>query len=66
MGSALLGIFLSRLLVYSAGAGVNRVQVALSGLIGDCFVLFRQQRYVGMVVYIFVALVFVCVDVMVM
>ena len=66
MGSALLGIFLSRLLVYSAGAGLNRVQVVLSGLIGDCFVLFRQQRYVGMVVYIFVALVFVCVDVMVM
>ena len=31
MGSALLFIIRSRLLVYSAGSGVNRVQVVLSG-----------------------------------
>ena len=31
MGSALLFIVRSRLLVYSAGSGVNRVQVVLSG-----------------------------------
>ena len=31
MGSALLFMFRSRLLVYSAGSGVNRVQVVLSG-----------------------------------
>ena len=31
MGSALLCIFRSRMLVYSAGSGVNRVQVVLSG-----------------------------------
>ena len=31
MGSALLFIDRSRLLVYSAGSGVNRVQVVLSG-----------------------------------
>ena len=31
MGSALLFIIRSRLLVYYAGSGVNRVQVALSG-----------------------------------
>ena len=31
MGSPLLCIFRSRLLVYSAGSGVNRVQVVLSG-----------------------------------
>ena len=31
MGSALLCIFRSRLLLYSAGSGVNRVQVVLSG-----------------------------------
>ena len=31
MGSALLSIFRSRLLVYSAGSGVNRMQVVLSG-----------------------------------
>ena len=31
MGSALLFIVRSRLLVYSAGSGVNRVQAVLSG-----------------------------------
>ena len=31
MGSALLFIVMSRLFVYSAGSGVNRVQVVLSG-----------------------------------
>ena len=33
MGSALLFMFRPRLLLYSAGSGVNRVQVVLSGLI---------------------------------
>ena len=42
MGSALLFIVWSRLLVYSAGSGVNRVQVVLS----------RQKHCVGMVVCI--------------
>ena len=31
MGSAFFCIFRSKLLVYSAGSGVNRVQVVLSG-----------------------------------
>ena len=31
MGGALLFIVMSRLLIYSAGYGVNRVQVVLSG-----------------------------------
>ena len=31
LGSALLFIVRSRLLIYSAGSGVNRVQVVLSG-----------------------------------
>ena len=31
MGSALLFMFRPRLLLYSAGSGVNRVQVVLSG-----------------------------------
>ena len=31
MGSAVFYIFRSRLLLYSAGSGVNRVQVVLSG-----------------------------------
>ena len=33
MGRALLFMFRSRLLLYSAGSGVNRVNVVLSGLI---------------------------------
>ena len=31
MGSAVLSIFMSKVLLYSAGSGVNRVQVVLSG-----------------------------------
>ena len=40
MGSSLLFILRSRVLVYSAGSGVNRVQVVLSGfsMISFCFV----------------------------
>ena len=53
MGSALLFIVRSRLLVYSAGSGVNRVQVVLClDLVRGCFVLSRQKLYVGMVVCI--------------
>ena len=52
MGSALLCIFRSRLLVYYAGSGVNRVQVGLSGFSMRLFVLSRQKLSVGMVVYI--------------
>ena len=52
MGSALLFIVRSRLLVYSAGSGVNRVQVVLSGFSKRLFVLSRQKHYVGMVVCI--------------
>ena len=52
MRSAVLFIFRSRLLLYSAGSGVNRVQVVLSGFSVGLFVLSRQQLYVGMVVCI--------------
>ena len=53
MVSALLFIVGSRLLVYSAGSGVNRVQVVLSGFSKEgCFVLSRQKLCVGMVVCI--------------
>ena len=63
MGNAVLFILRSRLLVYSAGSGVNRVQVVLSGFSVKllCFV---QAKTLCM--YFFVALVLVCVDVMVM
>ena len=52
MGSALLFIVRSRLLVYSAGSGVNRVHVGLSGFSKRLFVLSRQKLYVSMVVCI--------------
>ena len=53
MGSALLFIVRSRLLVYSAGSGVNRVQVVLPGfskrlfcldLVRGCFVFLGCTR----------------------
>ena len=56
MGSALLCIMRYRLLVYSAGSGVNRVQVVLS----------RQKLCRYGCIYFLAALVLVCVDVMVM
>ena len=56
MSSAVLCILRSRLLVYSAGSGGNRVQVVLS----------RQTLYVGMVIYLLAELLLECVDVMVM
>ena len=68
MGSALLCIFRSRLLVYSAGSGMNRVQVVLSGfnmrLI--CFVQAKTFCRLHGCIYLLAALVLVCVDVMVM
>ena len=67
MGSALLCIFRSRLLLYSAGSGVNRVQVVLSGFSVRLFWFVQAKtlcKYGCM--YFLAALVFVCVDVMVM
>ena len=52
MGSAVLFIFRSRLLLYSAGSGVNRVQVVLYGFSVRLFVLSRQKLYGVMVVCI--------------
>ena len=66
MGSALLFIVQSRLLVYSAGSGVNRVQVDCLDLVRGCFVLSRQKLYVCMVVCISWLHSYLCVDVIVM
>ena len=67
MGSALSFIFISRLLLYSAESGVNRVQVAWSGfsVILFCFVQAKTVCRYGCM-YFLAALVLVCVDVMVM
>ena len=67
MGSAVLCILRSRLLVYSAGSGVNRVQVVLSGFSKRLF-CFVQAKTLCMYdcMYFLAALVLVCVDVIVM
>ena len=65
MGSALLFIVSSRFRVYSAGSGVNRVQVVLSGFSMRffCFVQTKTLCRYGCM-YFLAALVLVCVDVM--
>ena len=67
MCSAVLFIFRSRLFLYSAGSGVNIVQVVLSGWSARLFYFVQAKtlcRYGCM--YFLAALVLVCVDVMVM
>ena len=67
MGSALFCIVRSRLLVYSAGSGVNIVQVVLAGFSVRlfCFVQANTFCMYGCI-YLLAALVLVCMDVMVM
>ena len=67
MGSAALFILGSRLLLYSAGSGVNRVQIVLSGFSVRLF-CFVQAKTVCRYGYmnVFAARVLVCLDVMVM
>ena len=62
MGGALLFIVWSRLLVYYAGSGVNRVQVVLSGFSNRliCFVQAITLCMYGCM-YFLAALVLVCV-----
>ena len=66
MGSALLCI-LGQVLVYSAGSGVNRMQVVLSGFNMRLYCFVQAKSLCGYgCIYFLVALVLVCVDVMVM
>ena len=67
LGSAMLFILRSRLFVYSAGTGVNSVQVVLSGFseILLCYVQTKTLCRYGCI-YFFAALVLVRIDVMVM
>ena len=67
MGSALLCIFRSRLLVYYARVWRERVQVVWSGFSNRlfCFVQAKTLCRYGCM-YFLAALVLVCVDVMVM
>ena len=67
MGSAVLFILRSRLLLYSTGSGVNRVQVVLSGLSVRLFCVVQAKTLCrDGCMYFLAALVLVCVDVMVM
>ena len=52
MGSAVLFILRSRLLLYSAGSGVNRVPVVLSGFSVRLLRFFQEKLYVDIVVCI--------------
>ena len=62
MGSALLFIVRSRLLVYSAESGVNRVQVVLSGFRMRLFCFVQAKTLCGYgCMYFLAALVHVCV-----
>ena len=61
MGSAMLCILRTRLLVYSAGSGVNRVKVVLSGFCVRlfCFAQAKSLCRYGCI-YLLAALVLVC------
>ena len=63
MHSAELFIFRSRLLLYFAGSGVNRVQLVLYRFSVRLFCVFQANILCR---YLLAALVLVCVDVMVM
>ena len=65
MGSAVLFIVRSRLLVYSAGSGVNKCKLFCLDLVGGCFVQAKTLCRYGCM-YFLAALVLVCVDVIVM
>ena len=67
MGSAVLFILSSRLLIYSAGSGVNRVQVVLSGFSMRFFCCVQAKTVCTYgCMYFLAAVVLVCVEVIVM
>ena len=65
MSSTVLFILMSRLFSYSAGSGVNRVNVVLSGFIVRLFCPGKTLCMRGCM-YFFTAFVIVCVEVMMM
>ena len=67
MHSAVLFILRSRLLLYSAGSGGNRVQVVFAGFSVRLFCVVQAKTLcVYGCMYFLAALVLVCVDVIVM
>ena len=61
MGSALLFIVRSRLLVYSAESGVNRVQVVLSGFSKRLFCFVQAKTFFLIWLYVFLGCTRTCV-----
>ena len=61
MGSAILFILRSRLLLYSAGSGVNRVQVVLSGFSVRWFCFFQAKTLCSYGYMYFLAALVLCV-----
>ena len=67
MGSAVLFISRSVLLLYSVGSGVNRVQVVLSGFSVRLFCFVQAKTVCGYgCMYFLAALMLMCVNMMVM
>ena len=64
MGSAVLFILRSRLLLYSAGSGVNRVHVVLSGFSVRLFCFVQANTLCRYDCMYFLAVLLVCIDVM--
>ena len=61
MGSALLFIVRSRLLVYSAWSGVSRVQVVLSGFSMILLFFFQKKNFIYVWLYVFLGCTRACV-----
>ena len=61
MGSALLFIVRSRLIVYSAGSGVNRVHVVLSGFSKRMFCFVQAKKIMYVWLYVFLGCTRTCV-----
>ena len=67
MDCTVLFILRSRLLLYSGGSGVNRVQVVLSGFSVRLFCFVQAKTLCGYgCMHFLAALVLVCIDVMMM
>ena len=61
MGSAVLFIYRSRLILYSVGSGVNRVQVVLSGFSVRLISFVQEKTFMEVWLYVFIGCTRACV-----